>query len=96
MATSIGVKLGIDGEAEYRKQLNNIVQTTKTLDKQLAEVASAFDDEADAITDEFLASIGVDLGAQMPMAPQGRVAAPAQRTKTNDKELEDMLAQLGI
>lgn len=49
MATSIGVKLGIDGEAEYRKQLNNIVQTTKTLDKQLAEVASAFDDEADAM-----------------------------------------------
>lgn len=49
MATSIGVKLGIDGEAEYRKQLNNIVQTTKTLDKQLAEVASAFDDEADSM-----------------------------------------------
>ena len=49
MATSIGVKLGIDGEAEYRKQLNNIVQTTKTLDKQLGEVASAFGDETDAM-----------------------------------------------
>ena len=64
-------------------------------------VDGQFDEEADAITDEVLASIGVDLGAQMPMAPTGRVAAPAQkapsqRTKTNDAELEAMLSELGI
>lgn len=28
---NIGPKIGIDGEAEYRKQINNIIQSTKTL-----------------------------------------------------------------
>lgn len=41
----IGVKLGIDGEAEYRRNLQNIIQSTKTLDKQLGELESSFDDE---------------------------------------------------
>ena len=49
MATSIGVKLGIDGEAEYRKQLNNIIQSTKTLDKQMGELQSSFSEETDAM-----------------------------------------------
>ena len=31
MAVNIGPKIGIDGEAEYRKQINNIIQSTKTL-----------------------------------------------------------------
>lgn len=46
---SIGVKLGIDGEAEYRKQLNNIIQSTKTLDKQMEELQSSFNDETDSM-----------------------------------------------
>lgn len=45
MATSIGIKLGIDGEAEYRKQLNNIIQSTKTLDKQMEALQSSFTSE---------------------------------------------------
>ena len=45
MATSIGIKLGIDGEAEYRKQLNNIIQSTKTLDKQMEALQSSFSSE---------------------------------------------------
>lgn len=46
MATSIGVKLGIDGESEYRKQLKNIIDSTKTLDKQMTELQSSFEGEA--------------------------------------------------
>ena len=49
MATSIGVKLGIDGEAEYRKQLNNIITSTKTLDKQMTELQSSFTSETSAM-----------------------------------------------
>lgn len=49
MATSIGVKLGIDGESEYRKQLNNIITSTKTLDKQMAELQSSFTSETSAM-----------------------------------------------
>lgn len=46
MATSIGVKLKMDGEAEFRKNLNNIVSSTKNLDKQLDVLEKSFKDEA--------------------------------------------------
>lgn len=49
MAVSIGPKIGIDGEAQYRKELNNIIQNTKTLDKQMQALESSFDDETDAM-----------------------------------------------
>lgn len=49
MAVSIGPKIGIDGEAQYRKELNNIIQSTKTLDKQMQALESSFDDETDAM-----------------------------------------------
>lgn len=44
MATSIGVKLKMDGESEFRKGLQNIVSETKSLDKQLGALESSFDD----------------------------------------------------
>ena len=40
MAVNIGPRIGIDGEAEYRKQINNIIQSTKTLKSEMAAVAS--------------------------------------------------------
>lgn len=48
MAANIGPKIGIDGEAEYRKELNNIIQQAKTLDSEMKAVASAFEKEASA------------------------------------------------
>ena len=45
MATSIGVKLKMDGEAEFRQGLNNIISSTKSLDKQLSALESSFDGE---------------------------------------------------
>lgn len=48
MARDIGPKIGIDGEAEYRRQINSIIQQAKTLDAEMRAVASSFDDEADA------------------------------------------------
>lgn len=45
MATSIGVKLKMDGEAEFRQGLNNIISSTKSLDKQLGALESSFDGE---------------------------------------------------
>lgn len=45
MATSIGVKLKMDGESEFRKGLQNIVSETKSLDKQLGALESSFDGE---------------------------------------------------
>ena len=43
MAVNIGPKIGIDGEAEYRKELNNIIQQAKTLDSEMKAVSASFD-----------------------------------------------------
>lgn len=43
MAYDIGPKIGIDGEAEFRKEINNITQTLKALDKEMEAVTSSFD-----------------------------------------------------
>ena len=48
MAVNIGPKIGIDGEAEYRRQINNIIQQAKTLDSEMKLVASTFDKSATA------------------------------------------------
>lgn len=42
MATNIGPRIGIDGEAEYRRQINQIVQQAKTLSSEMLKVTSAF------------------------------------------------------
>ena len=42
MAVNIGPKIGVDGEAEYRRQINQIIQQSKTLESQMKLVASQF------------------------------------------------------
>lgn len=48
MAVDIGPKIGIDGEAEFRRELNNINQQLKTLGSEMKSVTSAFDAGDDA------------------------------------------------
>ena len=43
MAYDIGPKIGVEGEAEYRNQLKQIVTTQKTLNTEMLATASAFD-----------------------------------------------------
>lgn len=42
MAVNIGPKIGVDGEAEYHRQINQIIQQSKTLESQMKLVASSF------------------------------------------------------
>lgn len=42
MAANIGPKIGVDGEAEYRKEINNIIQQAKTLSSEMKAVTSSF------------------------------------------------------
>lgn len=42
MAVNIGPKIGVDGEAEYRKEINNIIQQAKTLSSEMKAVTSSF------------------------------------------------------
>lgn len=48
MPVDIGPRIGIDGEAEFRKNLNNINQQLKTLGAEMKAVTSAFTDSDDA------------------------------------------------
>lgn len=48
MSVDIGPRIGIDGEAEFRKNLNNINQQLKTLGSEMRAVTSAFTDSDDA------------------------------------------------
>lgn len=48
MARDIGPRIGIDGEAQYRREIEGIIQQAKTLDAEMRAVASSFDAEADA------------------------------------------------
>lgn len=48
MAVDIGPKIGIQGEAEYRKQLNNIITQTKTLHAEVKAMESAWGKDTSA------------------------------------------------
>nr|DAM46741.1 MAG TPA: tail tape measure protein [Caudoviricetes sp.] len=43
MAVNIGPKIGVDGETEYRRLMNNIIQQAKTLGSEMKAVTAAFD-----------------------------------------------------
>ena len=44
MAINIGPKIGIDGEKKFRDEINNIVQQCKTLDSEMKNLTSSFDE----------------------------------------------------
>lgn len=48
MAVNIGPKIGIDGEAQFRKEINNLIQQQKTLSAEMKAVTSAFDKNTSA------------------------------------------------
>ena len=43
MAVNIGPKIGIDGESEYRQQIQNIIQQTKTLKSEYSALSASFE-----------------------------------------------------
>lgn len=49
MPYDIGPKIGVDGEAEFRKQIQQITENIKTLGSELKVVASAADAEGESI-----------------------------------------------
>lgn len=105
MAVNIGPKIGIDGEAEFRKELNNIIQQSKTLESEMKAVTSAFD--ANDNSQEKLSAQAEILSKQMDlqkkrveMLEKGVKAATDQfgdadsRTQKWKKALYDAQAQM--
>ena len=50
MATQIGPKIGIQGEKEYRQQISQIIQQTKTLDAAMERTASEWNKNTSQMT----------------------------------------------
>lgn len=50
MATQIGPKIGIEGEKEYRQQIQQIIQQTKTLDSAMERTASEWSKNTSQMT----------------------------------------------
>ena len=50
MATQIGPKIGIEGEKEYRQQLQQIIQQTKTLDSAMKKTTAEWDSNTSALS----------------------------------------------
>ena len=48
MAYDIGPRIGIDGEKEYRAQINDIITQTKTLHAETKKVSAAYDENTSA------------------------------------------------
>jgi TP901 family phage tail tape measure protein len=48
MAVNIGPRIGIEGESEYRKSIQNIIQQQKTLKSEMEKTASAWDKSTSA------------------------------------------------
>lgn len=51
MAVNIGPRIGIEGEAEYRKQINGIIQQSKTLAAQMKALTTSFDKNNKSLSD---------------------------------------------
>lgn len=88
MATNIGPKIGIDGEAEYRKQINNIIQQAKTLDSEMRAVTSSFTkstsaEEKSAATSKILAQ-QVEVQKQRVQELSSMLEKSAQKYGEND------------
>ena len=49
MAVNIGPRIGIDGEKEYRKSINDIIQQQKTLKSEMNATASSWDKNTSAM-----------------------------------------------
>ena len=48
MAVNIGPRIGVDGESDYRKQINQIIQQQKTLNSEMEKAAAVFAKDSEA------------------------------------------------
>lgn len=79
MSVNIGPKIGIEGEAQYRKAIQDIIQSQKTLKSEMQATASAWDK---------------DTSAQKKNAEQRKnLEKQIDLQKQRLKELENMLQQ---
>lgn len=85
MAVDIGPRIGIEGEAEYRKQLNNIITQTKTLHAEMRSMESAWDKDTSA----------KQKAAQQSQMLNQQIEAQKKRIDELNRGLEESSAKYG-
>lgn len=90
MAVSIGPKIGIDGEKQYRDEINKIIQQAKTLDAEMKAVTSSFDENTSAEKKQTeqskILTQQIDVQKQRVEALQQMVERSAQATGENSTQ----------
>lgn len=92
MAVNIGPKIGIEGEAEYRKELKGIIQETKTLAAETDEAAAAFknaDDKEKAAAD-VTEKLNKQIEAQRKLVKKLEEAVRLSTEKTGENSQETL------
>lgn len=87
MAVNIGPKIGVDGEAEYRKQISNVIQQAKELSSEMKMVTSAFD-KNDKSQDKLSAQMEV-LTKQL-QNQTSRIDLISKKYASNQKRLDEL------
>lgn len=93
MAVNIGPKIGIDGEAQFRKEINDLIQQQKTLASEMKVVTSSFD-KNDKSQEALAAQAGVlakqiqNQYQKVAKLKQGLIQATAIFGETDSKTLK--------
>ena len=85
MAYDIGPRIGIEGEAEYRAQMNSIITQTKTLHAEMKTMKSAWDSDTTA----------KQKAAQQTKALKDQIALQEQRVAQANNMLDKATAKYG-
>lgn len=90
MPVSIGPKIGIDGEAQYRAAIQNIIQQGKTLQAQTEAIGKSFIEASDDTTkyEKTAASLNQQIETQKKLIEslKDAVAKSAEKTGENSTE----------
>ena len=90
----IGIKIGVDGEAEYKRSLQNITQQTKTLGAEMKSLKSSFEGEAKTI--EQNRQVKAKLNEQIDAQKERIALLNTQLEKTKEKYGDDSTAALKL
>lgn len=93
MAVDIGPKIGIDGEAQFRKQLGEVNQSLKTLGSEMKLVTAEFADNAkseEALTkkNDVLERSVIQLNEKLKMQEEALIAAGREYGEADAKTLK--------
>ena len=97
MAVNIGPKIGIEGEAEYRKQINEIINQSKTLSSEMKALTSSFDKNDKSLANNKkqreLLTKQIELQEKALKQQQHMLEEASKATDSNGKQTDEMRAK---